>query len=115
MSASNERGGAPSSVIVLDELSGILGEYWCLDPAGPQSAECGKWEVSLDLKRHKMSEKCSSWKTVFFGWGGSREWRGGEGEWELIIFYTSSPTYFTVNIFVYCQIHILKILMKLHI
>ena len=29
---------------------------------------------------HKMSEKCSSWKTVVFGWGGSREWRGGERE-----------------------------------
>uniref|UniRef100_A0A9L0RDE7 EBF transcription factor 2 n=1 Tax=Equus caballus TaxID=9796 RepID=A0A9L0RDE7_HORSE len=60
----NKRGGAAGSVIVLDELSGIFWEYWCLDPDGPQSAECGKWEVSLDLKM--QAGKCSSLKTVFF-------------------------------------------------
>lgn len=66
---SNQRGGAPSSVIVLDELSGIFGEHWSLDPAGPQSAECGKWEVSLDLKMHKMSEKMQFLENCIF-WPG---------------------------------------------
>lgn len=62
----NEGGGTGSSLIVLDELSAIHWEYWYLDLSDPQSAECGKCEVSMDLNMHKMSEKCSSWKTVPF-------------------------------------------------
>lgn len=64
--AGNEGGGTGSSLIVLDELSAIHWEYWYLDLSDPQSAECGKWEVSMDLSMRKMSEKCSSWKTVPF-------------------------------------------------
>lgn len=62
----NEGGGTASSLIVLDELSAIHWEYWYLDLSDPQSAECGKCEVSKDLNMRKMSEKCSSWKTVPF-------------------------------------------------
>lgn len=62
----NEGGGTASSLIVLDELSAIHWEYWYLDLSDPQSAECGKCEVSMDLNMRKMSEKCSSWKTVPF-------------------------------------------------
>lgn len=53
----NEGGGAAGSLIVLDELSAIPWEFWYLDLPDPQSAECGKWEVSTDLNMHKMSEK----------------------------------------------------------
>lgn len=35
MSVSNERGRVPGSMIA----QGSFGEYWCRDPAGPQSAE----------------------------------------------------------------------------
>lgn len=66
VSGGNEGGGAAGSSIVLDELSAAHWEYWCLDLPAPQSAECGKWEVSMDLNMRKMSEKCSSWKTVPF-------------------------------------------------
>lgn len=44
MSASNERGRVPGSMIA----QGSFGEYWCRDPAGPQSAECGKNGKSPD-------------------------------------------------------------------
>lgn len=53
----NEGGGAAGSSIVLDELSAIPWEFCYLDLPDPQSAECGKWEVSTDLNVHKMSEK----------------------------------------------------------
>lgn len=51
MSGSNKRGGAAGSLIVLDELLGVLGEYWCLDPDGPPNAECEKWEVSPEVSK----------------------------------------------------------------
>lgn len=66
VSVGNEGGGPGESAIVLDELPATHREYWYLDLPDPQSAECGKCEVSTDLNMHKMSEKCSSWKTVPF-------------------------------------------------
>lgn len=66
VSVGNEGGGPGRSAIVLDELPATHREYWYLDLPDPQSAECGKCEVSMDLNMHKMSEKCSSWKTVPF-------------------------------------------------
>lgn len=62
----NEGGGTAGSLIVLDELSVIHREYWYLDLPDPQSAECGKCEVSMGLNMCKMPEKCSSWKTFSF-------------------------------------------------
>lgn len=91
-------GRADGSVIVLDGLLGSSWDYWCLDPNGPPSAECGKWEVSPEVSKCTRCQKNVVLGKLSFGWGKSGEWRDGEGDQGLIIFCTFSPTYLTVNV-----------------
>lgn len=82
---------------------GSFGNTGALTPDGPQSAECRKWEVSPDVRMYKMSEKCSSWKTVFFGWGGSGERRGG-GEGEQGSLYSAVQVLLTSLLICLCMV-----------
>lgn len=80
MSVSNKRGGAAGGAIVLDELSGILWEYWWLDPDSPPSAECWKMgslrgpQNAQNVRKMQFLENCAL---------------AGMGEEGLIIFCSS--------------------------
>lgn len=109
MSVSNKRGGAAGGTIVLDELSGILWEYWWLDPDGPPSAECWKMgslrgpQNAQDVRKMQFLENCVLW----LRW----ERRDGE-ESRAHNILQFSPLYFTVPIFVCWKENIFKILIK---